>query len=195
MMDAHRCARLSSVPMTYIALLRGINVGGKHKLPMSDLKLLLEQNGCVDVRTYIQSGNVILSSAVKDPAVLEKQITAAISKRHGFAPRVLLLTWAELEKAAAANPFPQAAENPKSLHLVFLDAPPKNPDLKSLESLRTGNEAFALKGKVFYLYTPDGFGQSKLAERAGRLLGVESGTARNWRTVTTLLEMSKEGRS
>jgi uncharacterized protein (DUF1697 family) len=181
--------------MTYIALLRGINVGGKHKLPMSDLKLLLEQNGCVDVRTYIQSGNVILSSAVKDPAVLEKQITAAISKRHGFAPRVLLLTWAELEKAAAANPFPQAAENPKSLHLVFLDAPPKNPDLKSLESLRTGNEAFALKGKVFYLYTPDGFGQSKLAERAGRLLGVESGTARNWRTVTTLLEMSKEGRS
>ena len=94
--------------MIYIALLRGINVGGKHKLPMSDLKVLLERTGCVDVRTYIQSGNVILSSAVKDPAVLEKQITAAISKRHGFAPRVLLLTCAELQKAAAANPFPQA---------------------------------------------------------------------------------------
>lgn len=176
----------------YIALLRGINVGGKHRLPMSDLKLLLEKNGCVDVRTYIQSGNVILSSPTRDRAALEKQITAAIAKRHGFAPRVLLLTCAEFENAAAENPFPQAAENPTSLHLVFLDAPPKNPDFKSLEALRTGNEAFALKGKVFYLHTPDGFGQSKLAERAGRFLGVDSGTARNWRTVTTLLEMARE---
>jgi uncharacterized protein (DUF1697 family) len=181
--------------VTYIALLRGINVGGKHKLPMRDLKALLEQCGCVEVRTYIQSGNVILTSANKDVAALEKQITAAIAKRHGFAPRVMLLTCAEFEKAAAANPFPQAAEHPKNLHLVFLDGLPKNPDLKSLEALRTGNEAFALKGKVFYLYTPDGFGQSKLAEKAGRFLGVESATARNWRTVTTLLAMSKEGRS
>jgi uncharacterized protein (DUF1697 family) len=181
--------------VTYIALLRGINVGGKHKLPMSDLKALLEECGCVDVRTYIQSGNAILTSANKDPAALGSQITAAISKRHGFAPRVHLLTRAELEKAAAANPFPQAAEAPTSLHLVFLDGLPKNPDIKSLEALRAGNEAFALKGKVFYLYTPDGLGRSKLAERAGRFLGVESGTARNWRTVTTLLAMSKEGRS
>jgi uncharacterized protein (DUF1697 family) len=178
--------------VTYIALLRGINVGGKHKLPMSDLKLLIEQTGCADVRTYIQSGNVILTSSVKDPAVLEKQITAAISRRYGFAPRVLLLTCAEFEKAAAANPFPHAAGNPTSLHLVFLDGLPKNPDLKSLEALRTGSEAFALKGKVFYLYTPDGIGRSKLAERSGRFLGVESGTARNWRTVTTLLGMAKE---
>src|SRR4029453_2247564 len=99
---------------------------------MSDLKLLLERNGCVDVRTYIQSGNVILTSPTKDRAGLEKQITAAIAKRHGFAPRVLLLTGAEFEKAAAANPFPQAAESPTSLHLVFLDGPPKNPDFKSL---------------------------------------------------------------
>jgi len=181
--------------VTYVALLRGINVGGKHKLPMRDLKALLEQCGCVDVRTYIQSGNVILSSPNKDPAALEKQITAAISKRHGFAPRVYLLTCAELEKAAAANPFPQAAENPTSLHLFFLDAPPKNPDVESLEALKTGSEAFALKGKVFYLYAPEGIGRSKLAERTGRFLGVDSATARNWRTVTTLLEMSKGGRS
>lgn len=181
--------------MTYVALLRGINVGGKHKLPMRDLKALLEQCGCVDVRTYIQSGNVILTSTSKDPAALEKQITAAISKRHGFAPRVHLLTCAELERAAAANPFPQAAENPTSLHLFFLDPPPKNPDVASLEALKTGTEAFVLQGRVFYLYAPEGIGRSKLAERAGRFLGVESATARNWRTVTTLIEMSKEGRS
>jgi uncharacterized protein (DUF1697 family) len=177
--------------VTYIALLRGINVGGKHRLPMSGLKLLLEQCGCVDVRTYIQSGNVILNSSVRDREALEKQITAAIAKRHGFAPRVLLLTRKEFEEAAAANPFPQAAGNPQSLHLFFLDGPPKNPDLESLEALRTASEAFALKGKVFYLYAPDGIGRSKLAERGGRFLGVESGTARNWRTVTTLLDMVK----
>ena len=92
-------------------------------------------------------------------------------------------------------PFPQAAENPTSLHLFFLDAPPKNPDVASLEALKTGTEAFVLQGRVFYLYAPEGIGRSKLAERAGRFLGVESATARNWRTVTTLIEMSKEGRS
>ena len=181
--------------MTYVALLRGINVGGKHKLPMRDLKALLEQCGCVDVRTYIQSGNVILTSTNRDRAALEKQITAAISKRHGFAPRVHLLTCAELEKAAAANPFPQADGNPTSLHLFFLDAPPKNPDLESLAALKTGSEAFALKEQVFYLYAPEGIGGSKLAERACRFLGVESATARNWRTVTTLLDMSRVSRS
>jgi uncharacterized protein (DUF1697 family) len=159
---------------------------------MSDLKTLLERCGCVDVRTYIQSGNAILTSTSSDPAALAAQITAAISKRHGFAPRVQLLTRAQLERAAAENPFPQAAEMPTSLHLFFLDAAPRNPDFKSLEALRTGSEAFALKGKVFYLYTPDGFGRSKLAERAGRFLGADSGTARNWRTVTRLLAMCEE---
>ena len=84
-----------------------------------------------------------------------------------------------------------AAENPKSVHLFFLNDAPTKPDLKSLEALKTKTEGFALKGRVFYLHTPDGFGTSKLAARAGKLLGVE-GTARNWRTVTTLLGMMAE---
>jgi uncharacterized protein (DUF1697 family) len=175
---------------TYIALFRGINVGGNHMLPMKELKVVLEKNGCTDVRTYIQSGNVILTSA-SEAAQLAKRLTAAVSKSHGFAPRVLLLTRTELERAAAANPFPGAADNPKSVHLFFLDEAPAKPDLKSLEALKTKTEAFALKGKVFYLHTPDGFGTSKLAMRAGKLLGVE-GTARNWRTVTTLLGMTAD---
>jgi len=172
---------------TYIALFRGINVGGNHMLPMKELKVVLEQNDCQDVRTYIQSGNVILNS-LSDAAPLAKRLTAAVSKSHGFAPRVLLLSRAELARAAAANPFLSAAENPKSVHLFFLDRIPKKPDLKALEGLKTKTEAFALKGKVFYLHTPDGFGTSKVATRAMKLLGVEA-TARNWRTVTTLLEM------
>jgi uncharacterized protein (DUF1697 family) len=175
---------------TCIALLRGINLAGKNKLPMKDLKALLEKNGCDDVQTYIQSGNAVFRSAHTDVAVLCRRITAAVSKSHGFEPWVLVLTRAELERAAAANPFPQANESPQSLHLFFLSETPKKPDVTSIELLKAPTEDFSLKGKVFYLYTPAGFGTSKLAGRAERLLGVDA-TARNWRTVTTLLEMAK----
>jgi uncharacterized protein (DUF1697 family) len=177
---------------TYIVLLRGINVGGSHKLPMEELKVVLEKNGCMDVRTYIQSGNVILASSISDPARLAKRLSAAIGGSHGFEPRVIVLTRRELEKAVTGNPFPQADRNPKSLHLFFLDEPPKKPDLKGLEVLKGKTEAFVLQGSVFYLYTPDGFGVSKLAARAEKLLGVDA-TARNWRTVTTLVGMVRTG--
>jgi len=174
---------------TYIALFRGINVGGSHLLPMNELKLVLEKNGCVDVQTYIQSGNVIFRCAKSDAARLPKRLAAAVSRSHGFEPRVLVLTRGELESAAAGNPFPEAGENPGSLHLFFLAELPKKPDMKSFDALKAKTERFELKDRIFYLHTPDGFGTSKLAQRAERLLGVEA-TARNWRTVTTLLEMA-----
>jgi len=176
---------------TYIALFRGVNVGASHRLPMKELKVVLEKNGCVDVRTYIQSGNVILSSAMSDTDRLARRLTVAVSRSHGFEPRVLLLTRGEFESAVAGNPFPEASENPRSLHLFFLAGVPTKADLKSIGALKTQTERFALRDRIFYLHTPQGFGTSKLAERAERLLGVE-GTARNWRTVTTLLEMVKE---
>ena len=173
---------------TYVALFRGINVGGYNMLPMKELKLVLEKNGCQGVRTYIQSGNVILKSAISDPAKLAKRLSAAISNSHGFEPRVMVLSRDELRRAASANPFGNAVETPAALHLFFLDGTPKSPDLKALEAVKTETEAFALKGSVFYLHTPDGLGRSKLATRIERSLGVQ-GTARNWRTVNTLLGM------
>jgi len=100
-----------------------------------------------------------------------------------------VLTRRALESAVSGNPFPEVVENPQSLHLFFLAERLKKPDLKPLEALKTKTERFELRGTVFYLHTPDGFGRSKLAARAERLLGVET-TARNWRTVTTLLEMA-----
>ena len=175
---------------TYIALFRGINVGGSNLISMKELKEVLETNGCVDVRTYVQSGNVIFRSGVSDAARLAKQLAAAVSKSRGFEPRVLVLTRDELERAAAGNPFQEADQNPQSVHLFFLAERPKKPDLESLEALKTHTERFHLKGSSFYLYTPDGFGRSKLGQRVERLLGVDA-TARNWRTVTTLLEMAK----
>src|SRR3989442_929381 len=102
---------------------------------MKELTAVLEQNGCVNVRTYIQSGNVILSSPIPDAASLAKRLTAAVSRSHGFPCRVLVLTHAELERGVAGNPFPQADKNPKSLHLVFLCERPKKPDLKPLEAI------------------------------------------------------------
>jgi len=175
---------------TYIALFRGINVGGNNMLPMKELKELLEKEACSDVRTYIQSGNVIFRCAMTDISRLEKRLAAAVSKSHGFEPRVLVLTQGEIEGAAKGNPFPEAVESPGNLHLFFLADTPKKPDLKTLEALQAKSERFTLSGRIFYLHTPDGLGRSKLAAKAEKFLGVEA-TARNWRTVTTLLEMAR----
>jgi uncharacterized protein (DUF1697 family) len=174
---------------TYVALIRGINVGGNQMLPMKDLVKLMEKNACTDVRTYIQSGNVVFCST-SDAASVAKRLSSAIEKGHGFEPRVLVLTAAELAKAAAANPFPEAEQDPKTVHLFFLAARPTKADLKGMDALKTRTERYALKGTVFYLHTPDGFGTSKLAARVEKLLGVEA-TARNWRTVGKLLELAK----
>lgn len=175
---------------TWVAFLRGINVGGNHKLPMKELAALLGDEGLSDVATYIQSGNVVFRCSRATAAALEKRIGTAVSKQYGFQPRVLVLSAAELERAAAANPFPQADADPKSLHLFFLAKRPPAPKLDALHALAAGSEAFELIDKIFYLHTPDGFGTSKLAERAERHLGVDA-TARNWRTVGKVLEMAK----
>jgi uncharacterized protein (DUF1697 family) len=149
----------------------------------------MEKNDCREVRTYINSGNAVFKSPVSDPRDLERRLSKAVERRHGFAPRVLALTRGELEEAAAGNPFPEAHTNHKSVHVFFLAAPPDRPDTDGLEHLRIQSERFALKGRFFYLHTPEGFGTSKLAKGAERLLGVPA-TARNWRTVTTLIELA-----
>jgi uncharacterized protein (DUF1697 family) len=176
---------------TWIALLRGINVGGHHKLPMKALAALLEGLGATDVRTYVQSGNVVLRHPSRAAEPLARQIGAAIRDAHGFAPPVLLLTRAQLERAAAANPFPQAEAEPTTLHLFFLARTPQRPDLAGIERLRAAREAFVLDGATLYLHALDGFGKSRLAARAEALLGVEA-TARNWRTVTALRDLAQE---
>ena len=175
----------------WIGLFRGINVGGHAPLPMKTLPALMEKCGCTDAKTYIQSGNVVFRSPVKDAEALAARIGKAVLAAHKHEPRVFLLTQKELEKAAAANPYKQADDNPQALHLFFLEAVPKKPDLEKLESLKANGEAFALKGSVFYLYAPKGIGKSKLAARAVSALGVDA-TARNWRTCKTLIDMAKQ---
>ncbi len=176
---------------TWIALLRGINVGGKNLLPMKNLVALLEELGCSQVKTYIQSGNAVFRSEEQDASLLSNTISGKIKSHHGFQPQVILLTLKEVEKAIAANPFPEAEDEPKTLHLFFLAAPPDDPDLEGLEELRAESERFELTKNVFYLHAPKGIGRSKLAANAERLIGVPV-TARNWRSIQKIVEMARE---
>jgi uncharacterized protein (DUF1697 family) len=174
---------------TWIALLRGVG-GGIRPLSMRDLTTALEGIGLKGVRTYIQSGNVVFSSA-KAAARLAGEIERCIEKRFGFHSKTFVLSVGELQRAAAGNPFPQADEEPQTLHLFFLAKPAKTAQLDAMNELKAKSEQFALTSKVFYFYTPNGFGISKLAAKTERLLGVDT-TARNWRTVGKLLELAKE---
>jgi uncharacterized protein (DUF1697 family) len=176
---------------TYVAFFRGINVGGRNKLSMKDLAVALEDSGCQDVATYIQSGNAVFRSEERDASLLAERITATIGERHGFEPRVLLLEPDEIQGAMRSNPFPEAESEPKTLHLYFLAAPPERPDPDALEGIRGDRERFVLADGVFYLHAPDGLGRSKLAANVEKLLGVPA-TARNWRTVRKVMEMAQQ---
>ena len=176
---------------TYIALLRGINIGGHNILPMKELVTLLEALDLQDVKTYIQSGNVVFRSEEDDPALLSNKISAEIKQRYGFEPHVLLLELEELKETVEANPFPEAESEPKTLHVFFLAAEPANPDLEAITRLKRDSERYSLTGKRFYFFAPDGVGRSKLAANVERLLGVPA-TGRNWRTVCEIKKMAGE---
>ncbi|MBW3539968.1 MAG: DUF1697 domain-containing protein [Planctomycetes bacterium] len=177
--------------LTWIALLRGINVGGKNLLPMKELVAIFEEAGCNHVETYIQSGNVVFRSKERDAATLARTISREVKSRHGFQPQVMLLTLNDIEKAVAGNPFPEAADEPKSLHLFFLANKADDPDLDGLEKLRAESERFELTKNVFYLHAPNGIGRSRLAANAERLIGVPV-TARNWRSIQKIVDMARE---
>ena len=170
-----------------IALLRGINVGGRNAVSMKDLTDILARLGCSGVRTYIQSGNVVFDEPDAGE-VSPASIAAAIEAQTGIGTRVLTLTVAEFRKAADGNPF--AGEEPRTVHLFFLDAAPGDPDLDAIQALGRGSERWQLTDAVFYLHAPEGVARSKLAAAVERKLGVGA-TARNWRTVSKLLELAE----
>lgn len=170
---------------TWIALFRGINVGGHNIIRMAELRALLESMGLANVRSYIQSGNVVFDSKETDAAAIRERIVQAIEDQNGFRPKLLLLTRDELLDAIASNPFPEAAAEPKTLHFFFLAEPAGHADRLALDSDKSESETYSITPGVFYLHTPDGLGRSKLAARAEKHLGVVT-TARNYRTVDKL---------
>jgi uncharacterized protein (DUF1697 family) len=168
---------------THVALLRGINVGGR-TLPMADLRDAVGSLGYDGVSTYIQSGNVLFSTAETDATGLEEAIAGVIAGSFGLKVGVVVLRRDQLAAVISHNPYPQEA-NPKYLHAVFLGAEPEPTWLDRLRAAARGRDSLTADGRVVYLHTPDGFGTSELAKAISR----GPGTARNWATTTKLLEL------
>ena len=173
----------------WIALLRGINVGGRNRLPMASLRDILSTAGAKDVSTWIQSGNAIFHAEITSTNTVSANVSSLIEKAHGFAPAIRLLTADELDLAIQSNPHTDAENDPKSLHVNFLDEPPDAERLAHLRDLATVNESFEVIGRHLYLYAPDGIARSKLASGLDRALG-PSATARNWRTVLKIADLA-----
>jgi uncharacterized protein (DUF1697 family) len=172
----------------YLALFRGVNVGGHNKLLMTDLIEILEELGARDVKTYIQSGNAVFGYEEVEPIELVRKISSKIEKLSGFTPKMMILTVEDLDQAMDENPFPVPEGDASTLHLGFLAEEPGDVNLEKLISLKTESEHYCLTPKVFYLYAPDGVGRSKLAAGAEKIIGVDM-TDRNWNTVCKIRDM------
>ncbi len=172
---------------TYAALLRGVNLGGKNKLPMGELRTLCDELGYRDAVTYLQSGNVVFASGEK-PAAIAAGIEQAINARFGLKIAVLLRTHPQLVRAAAGSPFAQ--DDPTKLHVVFLSRRPEAAALASLDPDRSPGDEFHSAGEELYLHLPAGAGRTKLTlDYFERRLGL-TGTARNWNTLLRLVELT-----
>ena len=187
----------------HIALLRGINLGGRNKMAMADLRAVVAGLGHGDVRTYIQSGNVLFTAVAgaDDTAAMAEAMTAAITANLGVIAPVVILTRSELATVIAANPFP-GQPDPKKVHAVILSQPP-TPSLaervdaaQAQASSKGAADEVRAVGRTLYLHTPGGYGNSDLAQAILRIVGSPkagaTGTARNWLTMTKLLELCDE---
>lgn len=175
----------------YLALLRGINVGGANKVPMRELRTLMEDLGYGNVQTYLQSGNVLLVAPSMTARKLAAEIEDEISKAFDLTIPVIVRTQGELERVAAANPWPTKGVKPSSLHVMFLAEPASAKAVKTLDSDRSPPDEFEVKDREIFLRFPNGSGRSKLTiDYFEKKLGTRA-TARNWNTVLKVLELMR----
>ncbi len=172
-----------------IALLRGINLGARNRVPMPALRELLTRLGYGDVQTLVQSGNVVLSST-SDPARLASDLQREIAAAFGVDTPVIVRTGAQLAEVVAENPLPEAVEHPKLFQVSFCAAEIPGAVARTLEEAVLAPEQVAVRGSEIYAYHADGIQSSPLAKLlTDKKLGVTA-TARNWNTVTKLLELA-----
>ena len=182
----------------YVALLRGVNVGGHNKVSMATLRAALEAAGFDRVRTYIQSGNIVFDTRKARPEALAVRVRDVISDTFGLDIVTIVVDEAFLTDVVTCTPYPDEPD-PRRVHVFFLPSEVDDAEHARLDELQRAATAKGAKdtvsvdGRVMYLHTPDGFGTSDLAKALStRGAGVHrSGTARNWATVTTLLEMCR----
>jgi uncharacterized protein (DUF1697 family) len=172
----------------YVALLRGVNVGGKNKLPMRELVDFFERAGCTDVKSYIQSGNVVFSASSAIAEKVPNAIGKKIDEAFGFSSPVIVRTAQDLASVVQKNPF--IARGADHSYVFFLADRPKSTAVAALDPERSPGDEFAVIDREVYLHCPNGFGRSKLTnDYFDRKLATTS-TARNWRTVLKLVELS-----
>jgi uncharacterized protein (DUF1697 family) len=176
---------------TYVALLRGVNVGGNKMVSMAELRVALEKMGLSDVRTVLQSGNVVFRSTARAGAPLEQSLEKELEKQLKCQADVHIRTAVEWKDVVARNPFAdEAMRDPGHLLVMFFKAPLLSANVKALQSAITGPEILHARGRELYMVFPDGMGNSKAARLVDRKLGAR-GTARNWNTVLKLLALGQ----
>lgn len=176
--------------ITLISMLRGINVGGHNMIKMEALREMYGSLKFEDVRSYVQSGNVVFATKEKDLKKIAKKIEDAIEAQFACRPDVILRTVDEMRDAIARNPFTGDRE-PAKLHVDFLAGEPGKEAKEKIRAIKVGPEELILDGRELYIYYPNGAGQSKLTgAMLDKALQVR-GTARNWNSVRKLLEMAE----
>ncbi len=177
---------------TNVALLRGLNVGGKNRMPMTALTQMFVEAGCTNVRTYIQSGNVIFkatqSRLEKLPAVIAKNI----AESFGYKTPVVLRTVEQIGETVENNPFLKAGADENELHVYFLANAPDARGIASLDPARSSPDAFLVRGRDVYLKMPNGMARTKLSNAYFDSKLATISTARNWRTILKLFELMQK---
>lgn len=199
-MAARRTRQNGGMAVTHIGLLRGINLAGKNRVAMADLRALVAELGHADVATYIQSGNVLFTAAPADAdaVAVGQAMSAAIAARLGVTSPVVVVSRDELAQIIADNPYADEPD-PRRVHAVLLSEPPGVELAGKLDAALAKSTAKGARddiksiGRTLYLHTPDGFGNSDLAATIMRIVSAPkaglTGTARNWATMTKLLAM------
>jgi len=176
--------------MKYVALLRGVNVGGKNMLPMKDLAQMFVKAGCQDVATYIQSGNVVFRAPAAVVKKLPAQISAAIEKRFGYKVPVVLRSNEQLARAIDSHRFVKAGKDPKICHVLFLADTPTLQAVQALDPNRSPGDVYEVLGSEIYLHLLNGAAKTKLTNAYFDSKLKTICTGRNWATVLKLFEMS-----
>ncbi len=180
------------MPAMHLALLRGINVGGKNMLPMKELRDMFTAAGCDDVRTYIQSGNVVFRADPNIIAPLADAVTAQIAARFGYRVPLVVRTAEEVGEVISHNPFIAVGAAEETLHVLFLAGRPKAAHVDALDPNRSPPDEFAVRGQEIYLRLPNGAGRTKLTNAYFDAQLATISTGRNWRTVTTLFALMEQ---
>lgn len=171
----------------WVALLRGINLGARNKVPMAELRRLCEEAGCEDVRTYIQSGNVLFTHTSSDREALARKLERAVEKTFGIATPIALRTFDEIRRVAGSPPF---GDDVATTHVAFLVRKPAAAKVRSLKSLDLAPDSVEVAGSDVYLHYVNGVQGARLSgAQLERHLGVPA-TLRNWRTVSKLADLA-----